>query len=275
MRRLSAALVILGLFAPAAAGAYSSAAQFDAAPSADTIGGAAGIYFTGSDRFQGQTCAGCHQGGEGQVHVALSAGPTDLFAAGYTPGQAYSLRVDLVENLRQATGCDAHEGEACDLNLFALEMVDAHGQPAGRLCPKDPASGCVGDIGSPTVLARDGHTLFANGIAFGADGAPRFRDGETAYDLFWAAPATDVGPVSLWLSVVDGDGASARADLPSDVAGDATGTIHVTLCGPSGCPEAAADGCRQSPLSAPGGLPAAMLLALALMGLAPTGRRRS
>jgi hypothetical protein len=255
-------LMLLAALLPSAAWAYSSAAQFDTGPSADSTGGAAGIYYTGSPRFQGQSCAGCHTGGEAQMQIELASSPPDLFDGGYTPGSTYLIKVDLVDNLRRATDCDAHAGEACDLNLFAIEALDPRGRPAGTLCPVAPTAGCDGDVGSPTRRTRDGTTLLANGLTFSPDGVPLFRDGETRYDFYWQAPSTDLGPVAFWLAAVDGDGAAANPDLPTDVAGDATGVFKVTICGPGGCPEPKATGCNQTPTQPSGWLLALLTFAL-------------
>jgi hypothetical protein len=222
---------------PTFAWGYTSPGLFDTAPSADSTGGSGGIYYTGSPRFQGQDCSGCHQGGEGELAVRFNSLPAGLFDGDYRPGQVYHLEIDLLEDRVGSDDCaDEHPGEPCNLNLFAMEVIDGDGLPAGRLCPVQPQDGlCPSPLGAPTVLSVDGTTIFASGLAFDEQGNPRFRDGETAYALYWQAPSTDVGEVAFWVSAVDGDGARTRADLPSDVANDPTGVFRLSACGPSGC----------------------------------------
>ncbi len=269
MKRL---LLTLAL-APGGALAYSSPAQFDTAPSADSTGGSAGIHYTGSPRFQGQTCGGCHQGGEGQLEMRLSAQPPELLTNGYEPGRLYRLQVDLLQDRVRPAACGIHLGEPCNLNLFALEAVAANGAAAGSLCPVEVAAdeACPAGLGSPTVLSRDRTTILANGLAFDGDGQPFFRDGETKYDFYWRAPRGDAGAVSFWVSAVDGDGARADPEHATDLHGDLTGVFRVRVCGPSGCGGEDAAGCDAT---SSGGTPRALGLGLCLAALGGVLRRR-
>ncbi|MEZ4470595.1 MAG: DUF4266 domain-containing protein [bacterium] len=250
---------------------YSSPSLFDTGPSDDTTGGAGGIYYTGSPRFQGQDCSGCHRG-ERAVSVRVSSVPEDLLRQPYRPGAVYHIEVDLGRDLLGPRTCgDAHPGDACNLDLFALEIDTAAGRPAGRLCPL-PFEGdaCPEQLGTPTILTRDGTAVIANSLRFGADGQPAYRDGETARDFYWRAPDHDVGPLHVWIGAVDGDGGQSSPDKPSDYDGDATGVFRLLICGPSGCADEAAateGGCT----STPGPVGWTALLGLVVLGL---GRRR-
>ncbi|MCB9546907.1 MAG: hypothetical protein H6706_13780 [Myxococcales bacterium] len=264
-------LILLGSWGQAAA--YSSPALFDTGPSDDTTGGAGGIYYTGSPRFQGQDCSGCHQGPR-DVSIRVTSVPEDLLRQPYRPGVVYHVEVDLLRDLRGPAACgDEHPGDACNLDLFALEIATADGVPAGRLCPL-PFDGddCPTELGTPTVLTRDGTALLANSLRFGPDGQPAYRDRETARDFYWRAPARDLGPLEVWIAAVDGDGGQSSPEKPSDLEGDATGVFRLLLCGPGGCPEASPpeEGCA----AAAGGSPAGWMLAL-LLGLGVWRRRRT
>jgi len=266
VRLILAALATLGGLAQALA--YSAPSLFDTAPSGDSTGGAAGIYYTGAPRFQGQDCSGCHQGDDHAVTVRVSALPGDLLNEPYRPGAVYHVEVNLGRDRLGPRSCPPEfVGEACNLNLFALEIDTVAGHPTGTLCPL-PFEGeaCPEKLGTPTVLTRDKTAVLANGLRFGADGQPGYRDGQTAYDFYWRAPATDVGSLHMWIAAVDGDGGQSSPEKPSDTDNDATGVFRVLICGPSGCPAAddEAGGCAATPRGAP--LDLLGLVPLALLG---------
>lgn len=268
--RLTAAC--LGLLWAAQAQAFSSPFQFDTGPSADSTGGSAGIYYTGSPRFQGQDCAGCHQGDD-SLSIAVSSLPGDLLGEPYRPGQVYHVEIDLLTDRNGPHRCPEGASDACNLNLFAVEIATATGGKAGELCPLPfTAAGCPEALGTPTVRTRDGTTLIANGLRFDAQGQPSFRDGQTAYDFYWRAPPRDVGALAMWIAAVDGDGGAATPDSPADPYNDTTGVFRLQLCGPSGCPKPAGAGCQSAPTP---GAPFGPALGLAglLAALALTRRR--
>ena len=114
------------------------------------------------------------------------------------------------------------------------------------MCPTAPADGvCLSPLGAPTVRSRDGRVLFASGLVLGADGSPSFRDGQTAYTLYWQAPDADLGALSMWVAAVDGDGGQA-SEGASDLHGDLTGVVRAEICGPEGCDAADSD-CNTAP----------------------------
>lgn len=275
MRPLTAALCGLLLAAPFSASAYSSPAQFDLAPSADTIGGGGGVHYTGSERFQGQDCSGCHLGGEGQIDFALSSAPIDLFADGYVPGQIYRIQVDLLSDRVGPAICETDGPlEPCNLNTFALEMLSDGDAAVGVLCPTQFVDGrCISALGAPTVRSGDGRVLFGSGLGFDENGLPAFRNGQTRYAFYWQAPRKDLGALSMWVAAVDGDGGANSPDNPTDLRGDLTGVIRAEICGPSGCPKTTED-CSAAP-GAPGKTGAPLGLGLwGLLALAGTLRRR-
>lgn len=270
------ALIALTLSAPGLAMAYSSPTQFDLAPSADSTGGAAGIYYSGSPRFQGQSCSGCHTGGEHAVDLRFTALPSALIGAPYVPRQVYHLQIDLLTNrvgpLVDGRGCGAHPGEVCDVSGFVVEAVGAEGRPAGMLCPMPPVDGvCPTALGTPTVASRDGTALFSNPLAFDEAGLPTYRDGLSRFDFYWSAPAADAGAVSFWIAAVDGDGAAQDATHATDLAGDRTGVVRLQTCAVTGCESAAEAGCAAAPGRGRGGWG---LLLLAGLGIAERRRRR-
>ncbi len=271
------ALIALTVSLPGLALAYSSPTQFDLAPSADSTGGAAGIYYSGSPRFQGQSCSGCHQGGEDAVDLRFTALPSALIGAPYVPRQVYHLQIDLLTNrvgpLVDGRGCGAHPGEVCDVSGFVVEAVGADGRAAGMLCPMPPVDGaCPTALGTPTVAARDGTALFSNPLAFDDEGLPTYRDGQSRFDFYWQAPAADVGAVSFWIAAVDGDGATQDTTHATDTAGDRTGVFRLQTCAPTGCESAAEAGCAAAPGRGAGGGWALGLWAVAM--IAERRRRR-
>ena len=245
MRPLMVAVAVL---LPASASGYSAPALFDVGPSLDSTGGSGGIYYTGSPRFQGQGCEGCHTGGEGQVDLGLKSIPAGLFDGEYEAGALYHIEVAFSADQVGATECpdDPARTEACNLNLFALEVLDLDHQPLGELCPTPFQDGdCPHTLGAPTTRSADGTTLFASGLKFGSDGMPGFREGRIAYDLYWQAPswsardgdadadAQGLGTADFWISAVDGDGGRDTEGHPSDPSGDLTGTFRIPIRGPA------------------------------------------
>lgn len=242
MRKLTCTLVGALLFLPGLAIAYSDTMSFARDPSADTAGGGGGLYFTGSPRQHGLDCAACHVEPTGEVGLRLSAlldgAEAPLFRSGYEPGRTYEIEVAFDgELLTPLVPCSAEDTEVCDLNLFALEILDERGQTGGSFCPTQPGSAPAGGCGACPNLRARGTLAEADCSVIVSDGfdavAGHWRNGVTAYSFFWTAPAEDVGPVMLYASAVDGHGLEAQGGELTSQRHDAVVTIHAPIRSPS------------------------------------------
>ncbi|MCC7381054.1 MAG: hypothetical protein IT384_04450 [Deltaproteobacteria bacterium] len=274
IRRRALALItaVASGAAAATASAYSDPTTFSRDPSSDTAGGGGGFYFTGSPRQHGLDCAACHIEGPDGTALRLSAlldgQEATLFDRGYEPGRVYEIEVAFDgDRLRPEGECSIDQ--PCDLNLFALEIVDEGGHPAGGLCPVRPGEvpgaercgGCRVRRGSGTLVEDECSVVLADGFD---DTAMGFRNGATAFSFFWRAPSDDVGPLLLHVSGVDGRG-------PETPGGEVTSYLHdgvVTLRLPLHSPtrmfsEASGCACRAAPAPRFGALPW-VLVALAV-----------
>lgn len=233
-------LIFALLLAPASALAYSDGTVFAKDPSVETSGGGGGLYFTGSPRQHGLDCAVCHVGGPTDLTLRLSAlldgEPAPLFDAGYAPGALYEIEVAFPEDrLAPEAGCEGAIDEPCDINAFAFELLDAAGRPAGTLCPTRPVApgcgGCVSPRAGGTLAAADCTVILADGF----DGVSfSWRNGVTAYSFFWRAPdaeAAPVGPVTAYVSGVDGRGQEGEDGEVTSYRNDGVVTAKVTLGG--------------------------------------------
>jgi hypothetical protein len=271
VRRPALLLALALAGAPVAARAYSDGSTFARDPSVDSTGGGGGLYFTGSPRQHGLGCAVCHVGGPTDLQVEVSAllegEPVDLLGRGYAPGGLYQLQVAFVEDrLVPEGGCLGHEDEPCDINTFALELLDGAAAPAGTLCPEAPsAPGCGG-----CRVKRAQGTLTDAGcgviVADAFDDATfTWRNGVTRYTFFWQAPEEDVGPVTLYLAGVDGRGRESADGELTSYQNDGVLTAQRTL----GAPAAGA-----SCAAGPGASGAAALLLGLVIPLRRRARRR-
>lgn len=242
MRKLTCTFIVALLSAPGMASAYSDTMSFARDPSADTAGGGGGLYFTGSPRQHGLDCAACHVEPGGEVGLRLSAlldgVEAPLFRSGYEPGRTYEIEVAFDgELLTPVVPCGVEETEVCDLNLFALEILDERGQASGTFCPTKPGSIPAAGCGScPNPRAR-GTLVEAECSVIVADGfdslAGHWRNGVKAYSFFWTAPHEDVGPVMLYASAVDGHGQEAQGAELTSQRHDAVVTIHAPIRSPN------------------------------------------
>lgn len=226
-RALAVIAAVASGAAAATAFAYSDPTTFSRDPSSDTAGGGGGFYFTGSPRQHGLDCAACHiEGPEGtalRLSALLDGEEAALFDRGYEPGRVYEVEVSFDgDRLRREGECSMDE--PCDLNLFALEIVDDKGHAAGGLCPVRPGEasgpercgGCPVRRGSGTLVEDECSVVLADGFD---DTAMGFRNGATAFSFFWRAPGDDVGPLLLHVSGVDGRG-------PETPGGEVTSYLH-------------------------------------------------
>jgi hypothetical protein len=238
-----AVLGALALYGEREAGAFRYAIRFDSDPSRQyvdedgmlTAGGAGNIYFTGSQRFYGLTCAVCHINAPGIIEIGVGSNPTGVFDAGYVPNTLYNLQVEL---LNEIAGTELNDPSvcpavACNVNIFVLEVQDGLGQPAGVLCPgkpvPDPMTGaitCRDFAGHPTIAANDS-AIFARGYRPSEVGT-LFENGATSWDFYWQAPPAGTGPVTFYVVMVDGNGGAQTAETPNDPLGDDVRAVQIT-----------------------------------------------
>lgn len=266
-----------GLLLPGVAQAYSDPMSFARDPSADTAGGGGGLYFTGSPRQHGLDCAACHIEPEGNVGLRLSAlldgEEASLFRSGYEPGRTYEIEVAFDGDLLvPSIGCSPENSDVCDLNLFALEILDEAGRTSGAFCPTAPRVGPPHGCDTCPSLRTRGTVAEADCSVIIADGfdtvAGHWRNGTTAYSFFWTAPAEDEGPVMLHVSAVDGHGQEVEDGELTSYRHDAVVTIHAPIRSPSRDFDAPS-GCQD--VRGPGLGPVALLALLRT----PKRRRRS
>ena len=228
-------VIILAL--PAAAHAYADATQYfpnPTVPNGASYGATTeGIYFTGAPRFASQTCASCHIAAPGRVGLKLGADPIDIFSNGYIPGQVYTFEVILEHEseglqYKGATCTDAPGTSSgyvqCNNNNFALEVDDAGGAPLGGLfCARAPDAGgdCASADGSEeSIVAPSGDVVFGNRPVDPNTTRLELRNGPTSWHLWWTAPRAGSGPVTIYVSAVDGNGGNGTAAIDQDPYGD-------------------------------------------------------
>lgn len=239
IRPIVALIAVAGIASDAMA--YHEISSFQVSAN---IGGAGGMYATGSSRFRGYTCDLCHTGGEGRISATVTSDPAELLGSGvYTPGQTYAIRVELVGEHR---GLDS----AFNPNTFAADILDRGGASAGAF----------GTIDSIVEIADGGRIAVAEG----------FGNGETSWTFAWSAP-NDSGPLELHLALLDGDGASDPVTRFIDPFNDDVATFAATLC-PSGgaCPDPESTAEIESPTAGcqtGSGRGAAALVFVALLAL--------
>ena len=187
---LVTAAVIGAIVSPAAA--YHTGSLFAAAPGA---GGAGGLFYTGSPRERGWTCASCHVEAPGLLRVSLTS-EEGLFADGrYVPERTYRITVRMQNETR---GMGASRS---NFNGMALTVLDGGGDPAGALGGYDAAR------------------FYARGSAILASSSTVV--GETEWTFTWTAPTAGTGEIVFYLGVVDGDGAgSGPTETLTDPFGD-------------------------------------------------------
>jgi MYXO-CTERM domain-containing protein len=277
------------LFASGSAAAFDDASQFFAQPStphAATYGASAeGLYFTGAPRFLSMTCAECHTDGPQQVRLKLGADDPSLFTDGYQPGNTYELEVELLDEVEgldyTGTTCTEPPGRndkytyvQCNNNSFALE-VDAPSGPLGGpgvFCPQAPLAGMcprANPFSDEVVVAPDGDAVFGNRTHDPVMTKVVARNDPTTWHLWWTAPQSGTGPVTIYVAVVDGNGGSGTAESDQDPYGDDTVQASVFVRESGGqLPSGATAGCGVAPSSGAGSAwPLAALLLFVLLRL--------
>jgi hypothetical protein len=175
-----------------------------------------------------------------------------LLDSGYAAGQPYELEVTLTGATLGAgyatptcteppSAGEAYAYVPCDSNGFALEL-DAAGGALSSLCAAAPVDGaCPPPSASDdeVVIAPSGDAAFANRPHDPARPYVVTANGRATWHLWWTAPPAGTGTIALYVSAVDGNGGSGRADTDADPYGDdaAATKIEVRELG------AAASGC--------------------------------
>ena len=238
---------------PLTAAAFQGGQDFGLSAS---LGGGDKRYFTGAPRWKRYDCAVCHIKAERKIWVEVTSAPADLFASGrYEPGRTYRVHVSLKG--QHLTGqATAHR------STFVAEIADDRDAAAGVLAADDPR----------TVAAYDdGRVLAAVPI-----------DAQQEWDFTWTAPASGVGPTTLYLGAVEGNGAGDPESARSDPLGDDVFMGALRLCeGATPCEKTPTAGprrqegklqCASRPGAAPSG--STLLLLSLLVILASRLRRR-
>ncbi len=160
-------------------------------------GGGAGNYFSGSPRSKGYQCHLCHVAAEQKISIGFSSG---LSSGSYRAGLVYTIKLTLEGE---------HKGleSAFNPNTFTAEIADSEGKPVGRF------------TGSGIDLEKDSTVVIAEG----------FGNGEDEWEFTWLAPATAV-PATLYIAMLDGDGASDPVNRFIDPLNDDIATMELLLC---------------------------------------------
>jgi hypothetical protein len=183
---LAGMLVALGCLGHArTARAYHTGVTFDRPPGA---GGGGGLFYTGAPRERGWTCAACHVDPPVPVQVVVRIEPGELLVDRvYVPGQTYDLTVTLED---ERLGLSAGRS---NFNGMAMTIMDESGAVAGDF------SGFAAEdfyVRGRSIIASSGTTV-----------------GVTEWSFRWTAPAAGRGEITLYLGVVDGNGANSPADV--------------------------------------------------------------
>lgn len=186
--------------------AYHTGATFNGPPGA---GGGGGLFYTGAPRERGWTCAACHVDPPVEVQVVVRIEPGALLVDRvYVPGQSYDLTVTL-EN--EQLGLMSARS---NFNGMAMTVMDEGGAVAGDF------SGFAAEdfyVRGRSIIASSGTTV-----------------GAREWSFRWTAPEAGRGDITLYLGVVDGNGANSPADVTlTDPFGDGvfTGYLAATESG--------------------------------------------
>jgi hypothetical protein len=192
--------------------AYHTGATFDRQPGA---GGGGGLFYTGAPRERGWTCEACHVDPPVPVQVVVRIEPGALLVDRvYVPGQSYDLTVTL-EN--EQLGRMAARS---NFNGMAMTVMDESGAVAGDF------SGFAAEdfyVRGRSIIASSGTTV-----------------GVTEWSFRWTAPEAGRGDITLYLGVVDGNGANSPADVTlTDPFGDGVFTGYLAATESSAAPASA------------------------------------
>ena len=176
-RSIALLVGVAGLGWSGGAAAFHPGSDFDKSPGA---GGGGGIFYTGVPRERGWTCAACHVDAPGTIRLGFTG---SLVTDGrYTPGRAYPITIEL---LGEHAGLGSPKA---NYNTMAIAPVDRAGNFAGGF------SGYA-----PEDFYDGGAALISAGKKVGV----------TSWTFTWTAPAAASGTVTLYLCIVDGNGANS------------------------------------------------------------------
>ncbi len=246
MKLASLAMLAVLVVAPVSAAAFHPALSFEKTANE---GGGGGLSFTGSPRHKGYDCAICHVDPALRITAEVTSDPAGLSAGSYTPGASYALVVRMVGEHRGF-------GTRANQNGIVLEVTDDLGRSAGTFVGFD----------------SDEMTPIDDGRVLGGRAGP-----DTEWRFGWRAPIAGTGAVTLYLGVVDGDGAGNAAEAQTDPNGDDVAMVSLRACeGAAGCadrPRRAPDESIAAGCAAGGsgvGVPCVVLILCAVV----TARRR-
>jgi hypothetical protein len=172
--------------------AYKAGRDFDKSASS---GGGGGIYFSGAPTYRKWNCTACHQNAAEKITIRLDSAPRSLLTnRTYQPGASYQLTFKLQGEHR---GFDA----ALNTNGMVVTVLDDDGAAAGSFSGFD-----ANEIGQGSHEAE----ISTSGLF----------DKRNTWTAQWNAPAEDVGPVTFYVAMVDGDGASTQDLRTSDPLND-------------------------------------------------------
>jgi len=181
-QRLVAILALAaGALAPRVALAFHTGNVFDKPPGA---GGGGGRFYNGAPRERGLDCTACHLDAPHKTRVSARSDPPELVADGrYVPGATYDLTFTL-DNEYLGLG-----SPLSNYNAIVVSAVDAKGGGAGSF------SGYAAE----DFYARGSSILASAGR----------QPNETSWAFRFRAPDSGAGSLSLYVGVVDGNGANS------------------------------------------------------------------
>jgi hypothetical protein len=169
-------------------------------------GGGGGLYFVGSPRERGWTCTACHTEAPRDLKVRFSASLFTDFH--YAPDGTTELTIRITNESR---GLSAG---LSNFNGMVLSVLDGAGNPAGTFTNATPdqyeiRSTSRGDL----AIASAGQTT-----------------GVIEWRFSWVAPVAGTGSVTMYLAVVDGNGADSDPNITlTDPFGDDVYVAKVVL----------------------------------------------
>ena len=212
---------------------FHTPASYDATA---TDGGGNRMYFDGSPRHKGYDCTACHTDAPHTITAQIDGAPEGA----YTPGKTYTLTITLV-------GEHAGLGANNNQNAFVAEFIDDSNTIAGAIASAD----------DKVALVDDGHVVAGGG-----------KNVKT-WNFAWTAPAAGAGAVTMYIGLVDGNGADVASVPTTDPGGDDVATSVLRACeATTGCgdrPALEPTTSKAAGCSATGGSGSLIAIAIALL----------